>query len=427
MQYKRHSLFSRIIWAAGILPLMMFGISAHAETLAMAKNTVMVTPQFDFSSVIAARQHALDHRVILFNNNGSTAAAVLDHGGDGDTSGSGRDSSGDGDGGKDSSGHDGHHDGGKDTSSHHGQDSTGTRDSSSSGDNDSTSDSSHHGQDSTSGGDRDSTTDSSSHHHDHGRDTSENDDTVRFDHHNHGNLDSLFRARKDSIEDARDSEIIGHLDSLFTEKDSLHREHRDSLGTGRDSLGTGDKDSTSDSTHHGDGDTVEHGRGDTVRFHHTHGNLDSLFRSHKDSVEHERDSDIVGHLDSVFEHKDSIRIGRHDGDTGRHHTIDPGSNGNAATGKDIGAVPATVLLQQNYPNPFQSSTGIQYALPSSEDVTITVYSLAGQKVVTLATGVQSAGSHSVTFDASSLSAGMYFYTLRTGDGTVKTLRMIVTK
>jgi hypothetical protein len=226
---------------------------------------------------------------------------------------------------------------------------------------------------------------------------------------------------EDSVEHVRDSMIIGHLDSLFHAKDSSHIGHRDSLG---------DTDSTSDSSHSGDtlslGDTVGTG-------HHDHGNQDSLFRSMKDSVEHVRDSLIIGHLDSLFARRDSVEDAKHGGkDTGHRHAADPGNglntrNNSALAKNAMGAVPNSVSLGQNYPNPFTRNTSIEYTLPYSEEVTLTVYSLAGQKVVTLTEGTQSAGSHQVTFDATQLSDGAYFYSLRTSDGTVKTMRMIVNK
>jgi hypothetical protein len=411
MQRRRHSFLSRIILAAGILPLLVFGVSAHAESLAVAKNTVLATPKFDFSSVRTAQQRAEDNRVILLSNVSGMIATPMDHGSGGDTSGNGGDTSHR----KDTTGHKGHDGhGSKDTSSHQGHDSTshGGRDSSSSHDS-----TSHGGHDSTSHGNRDSSSshDSTSH----GGDTS---------HDGHGKGDTLSNGHhrnEDSVEHVRDSMIIGHLDSLFHAKDSSHIAHRDSLG---------DTDSTSDSSHSGKGDTVTQGGKDTVRIgHHDHGNQDSLFRSMKDSVEHVRDSLIIGHLDSLFARRDSVEDAKHGGkDTGHRHAADPGNglntrNSNALAKNVIGAVPNSVSLGQNYPNPFTRNTSIEYTLPYSEEITLTVYSLAGQKVVTLTEGTQSAGSHQVTFDASQLFDGAYFYSLRTSDGTVKTMRMIVNK
>ena len=68
-------------------------------------------------------------------------------------------------------------------------------------------------------------------------------------------------------------------------------------------------------------------------------------------------------------------------------------------------------LEQNYPNPFNPSTSIRFSLPVDAQVTIGVYNLVGEKVAEIASGNLSAGSHNVTFDASKLTSGIYFYRL----------------
>jgi spore coat protein CotH len=71
--------------------------------------------------------------------------------------------------------------------------------------------------------------------------------------------------------------------------------------------------------------------------------------------------------------------------------------------------PEGLLLVQNYPNPFRKITIISYTLPKSGIVALNVYNLHGVEVASLVEGVQLAGSHTVRFDASSLSEGIYFY------------------
>jgi hypothetical protein len=79
------------------------------------------------------------------------------------------------------------------------------------------------------------------------------------------------------------------------------------------------------------------------------------------------------------------------------------------------ALPSSVHLYQNYPNPVNPATTIRFILPQRSHATLTVYNMLGQPVATLANGEVEAGSHEVTFDGSGLASGVYFYRLRAGD------------
>ena len=88
--------------------------------------------------------------------------------------------------------------------------------------------------------------------------------------------------------------------------------------------------------------------------------------------------------------------------------------------------PSSFEVAQNYPNPFNPATTIRYGLPSSADVTVKVYNLLGGLVDIPFSGRQEAGYHSVTFNASRLSTGVYFYEVRAGS-QVRMMRMVLAK
>ncbi|MEA1979787.1 MAG: S8 family serine peptidase [candidate division Zixibacteria bacterium] len=72
-------------------------------------------------------------------------------------------------------------------------------------------------------------------------------------------------------------------------------------------------------------------------------------------------------------------------------------------------IPDSYRLHQNYPNPFNPSTEISFALPKSGFVNISVYNIMGQKVAELVNNNLTAGNHSVEWDASAMSSGIYLY------------------
>ena len=83
-------------------------------------------------------------------------------------------------------------------------------------------------------------------------------------------------------------------------------------------------------------------------------------------------------------------------------------------------------LDQNYPNPFNPSTRINFGLKKAGNVEITVYNILGNKVATLFNGFKSAGSHSVLFNASEFSSGVYFYKI-ISENFVQTRKMLMLK
>jgi photosystem II stability/assembly factor-like uncharacterized protein len=77
-------------------------------------------------------------------------------------------------------------------------------------------------------------------------------------------------------------------------------------------------------------------------------------------------------------------------------------------------MPATFALEQNFPNPFNPSTTISYAIPSAAHVRLVVYDLLGRTVAVLVDGWESSGRHSVRFDGSQEASGVYLYRLEAG-------------
>ena len=72
-------------------------------------------------------------------------------------------------------------------------------------------------------------------------------------------------------------------------------------------------------------------------------------------------------------------------------------------------------LAQNYPNPFNPGTKISWRSPVSSHQTLKIYDVLGNEVATLINEFKPAGRYEVEFDASSLSSGIYFYRLKTGE------------
>ena len=94
-------------------------------------------------------------------------------------------------------------------------------------------------------------------------------------------------------------------------------------------------------------------------------------------------------------------------------------------------VPEIFALHQNFPNPFNPTTQIRYDLPEENLVSVTIYDVMGRKIRSLMNEGQTAGYHSIRWDAKNdigegVAAGMYIYTIQAGefratkkDGTLK--------
>jgi len=89
-------------------------------------------------------------------------------------------------------------------------------------------------------------------------------------------------------------------------------------------------------------------------------------------------------------------------------------------------LPGEFKLEQNYPNPFNPRTVISYQLPVNTLITLKVYDILGREIKTLVNEHQTAGAHSVAFDASTLASGVYFYRIQAGE-VVQTKKLVVVK
>lgn len=96
---------------------------------------------------------------------------------------------------------------------------------------------------------------------------------------------------------------------------------------------------------------------------------------------------------------------------------------------DVNDLPGTVdsySLEQNYPNPFNPTTKIRFTIPEQTNVTLKIFNSIGQEVASLLNGQMAAGNHSVDFNASKLSSGVYFYRIDSPSFT-STKKMILIK
>ncbi len=89
-------------------------------------------------------------------------------------------------------------------------------------------------------------------------------------------------------------------------------------------------------------------------------------------------------------------------------------------------LPLAFSFDGNYPNPFNASTEFKYSLDRQADVSLKLYNVAGQEVARVFSGTVQAGSHSIFYDASALSTGIYFANL-SANGVSKTHKIVLLK
>ena len=94
--------------------------------------------------------------------------------------------------------------------------------------------------------------------------------------------------------------------------------------------------------------------------------------------------------------------------------------------EDIDELPSSYSLTQNYPNPFNLSTKIKYAIKESGFVSLKVFDIFGKEVTKLVNTFQPNGNYEITFDATNLTSGVYYYKLNINDFT-ETKKMVLMK
>jgi hypothetical protein len=82
-------------------------------------------------------------------------------------------------------------------------------------------------------------------------------------------------------------------------------------------------------------------------------------------------------------------------------------------------------LYQNFPNPFNPSTTIRFSIPEAGIVNLSIYNLLGEKVGEVLNRELVSGSYEFTYDASSLSSGIYFYTIKAGNYSATKKMMLI--
>lgn len=92
-------------------------------------------------------------------------------------------------------------------------------------------------------------------------------------------------------------------------------------------------------------------------------------------------------------------------------------SGTTAVAENVSELPRKYALSQNFPNPFNPSTTIRYALPQAGDVTLKVYDLSGREIATLVSEKQTAGEHVIRWNPVGLASGVYFYRVQAGTFT----------
>ncbi|MFT5142149.1 MAG: hypothetical protein ACI80V_002407 [Rhodothermales bacterium] len=111
----------------------------------------------------------------------------------------------------------------------------------------------------------------------------------------------------------------------------------------------------------------------------------------------------------------TILLGSESGET---ETVTSASATSTAVGDPGLQLPAGYSLDQNYPNPFSSTTTIAFAVPETTQAKLSIFDSLGREIAVLIDGVVEAGTREVRFSKGQLPAGVYLYRLRTSGGVI---------
>ena len=102
------------------------------------------------------------------------------------------------------------------------------------------------------------------------------------------------------------------------------------------------------------------------------------------------------------------------------------------TSVDDGIIPIEFYISENYPNPFNPTTSIDFGIPSNLNVQINIYNIIGQQVASIDQGLLNAGSYTATWNGKdtfgqSVPSGVYLYEIKAGDQFRKIKKMTLMK
>ena len=108
-------------------------------------------------------------------------------------------------------------------------------------------------------------------------------------------------------------------------------------------------------------------------------------------------------------------------------TITGGGNSIDEESENGEIIPKVCDLFQNYPNPFNPQTTIKFALPEASAVKVNIYNARGGKIAEVVNGYKKAGYHTVEFDGSKFTSGLYFYSLEVAGAIISKKKMMLIK